>query len=156
MQNSAVTFLAYSFWDSFGWRGRNSLIANVVSSDVRFINRTEPPAPEPRMRPTLPYFLNPSSAKGMFFSETDEPSRLSMPPPTMFWLNSVRLWVLLPERIAERFVELWWWSFLGLPPLKKRLSSSMEPWLFEFFEGEGEVVSVSYSDLCLENKELEV
>jgi hypothetical protein len=51
MQNSAVTFLMYSFSFSVGVRLRNCLTAKVLASALRRINRTEPPAPLPMKRP---------------------------------------------------------------------------------------------------------
>lgn len=51
IQNSAVTFLMYSFSFSVGVRLRNCLTANVLASALRRINRTEPPAPLPMKRP---------------------------------------------------------------------------------------------------------
>lgn len=51
MQNSAVTFLMYSFSFSVGKRLRNCLTANVLESALRRINRTDPPAPFPMNRP---------------------------------------------------------------------------------------------------------
>src|SRR5579859_6158520 len=66
IQNSAVTFLLYSFSLSYEWRSRNCLTAKVVPSLARFMIRTEPPAPEPSTLPNLPYFDSKpwSSAKG--------------------------------------------------------------------------------------------
>ena len=58
-QNSAVTFFWYSRSVSFCLLGRNSFTANVVPPFFvgALIRRTVPPAPLPRTRPHLPYFL---------------------------------------------------------------------------------------------------
>lgn len=55
MQYSAVSFLTYSRSVSYEWRGRNSLTANTTPSSLRFMSRTEPPAPAPSTFPSLPY-----------------------------------------------------------------------------------------------------
>lgn len=67
MQNSAVTFLLYSFSLSYGCRSLNCLTANTTPSADLFIKRTDPPAPEPRILPNFPYLAcKPwSSANGM-------------------------------------------------------------------------------------------
>lgn len=51
IQNSAVTFLTYSFSGSLDERFLNCLTANVLLSVLRRINLTEPPAPLPTNRP---------------------------------------------------------------------------------------------------------
>src|SRR6266478_2602061 len=56
-QNSAVTFFWYSFSVSPDRLGLNSLTAKMLPFCLPLISRTVPPAPDPRTRPHLPYFL---------------------------------------------------------------------------------------------------
>lgn len=111
IQNSAVTFFVYSLSVSYAWRARNSLTANVVPSELRFINRTDPPAPAPSTLPNLPYLeVRPwSSPKGNCCSD--------------LWLVGV----LVPDFSDDELGDAFLFDFFCPPIFKNRFNSDIEP-----------------------------